>query len=123
MSTNKDRIKRMIDRINNIKNHIKRKEKDYEIVTKKTVSKTTILNKIIEHKKNINILEECDILIVGGGPSGFRCNSSTNRIKYNDNRKIWMLSGVITTVGRTISWYRYEGTTDCQGIGIEMENS
>ena len=32
------------------------------------------------------------------------------------------MGGVITTVGmETIGWYRYEGTTDCQGIGIEME--
>ena len=32
------------------------------------------------------------------------------------------LGGVITTVGmETLGWYRYEGTTDVQGIGIEME--
>ena len=30
--------------------------------------------------------------------------------------------GVITTVGmETIAWYRYEGTVDPEGIGIEME--
>ena len=30
--------------------------------------------------------------------------------------------GVITTVGmETIAWYRYEGTVDTEGIGIEME--
>ena len=30
--------------------------------------------------------------------------------------------GVITTVGmETLGWYRYEGTTDVEGIGIEME--
>ena len=33
------------------------------------------------------------------------------------------MGGVITTVGmETIAWYRYEGTSDCSGIGIEMEN-
>ena len=35
-----------------------------------------------------------------------------------------MFWGVITTVGmETIAWYRYEGTIDSQGIGIEMEHS
>jgi hypothetical protein len=30
--------------------------------------------------------------------------------------------GVITTVGmETLAWYRYEGTVDVEGIGIEME--
>ena len=29
---------------------------------------------------------------------------------------------MITTVGmETIAWYRYEGTVDTEGIGIEME--
>ena len=36
--------------------------------------------------------------------------------------KYGCLGGVITTVGmETLGWYRYEGTTDCTGIGIEME--
>ena len=30
--------------------------------------------------------------------------------------------GVITTVGmETLGWYRYEGTSDSEGIGREME--
>lgn len=30
--------------------------------------------------------------------------------------------GVITTVGmETLAWYRYEGTVDVEGIGIELE--
>ena len=32
--------------------------------------------------------------------------------------------GVITTVGmETIAWYRYEGTVESEGIGIEMSKS
>ena len=36
--------------------------------------------------------------------------------------KFGCFGGVITTVGvESIAWYRYEGTVDSDGIGIEME--
>lgn len=36
--------------------------------------------------------------------------------------KFGCFGGVITTVGvETLGWYRYEGTIESEGIGIEME--
>lgn len=79
---------------------------------------------IVLPSKTIPILFECDVLVVGGGPSGIAAAVSAARAGANTiiMERFGCLGGVITTVGmETIAWYRYEGTTDCKGIGIEME--
>ena len=57
-------------------------------------------------KKDINILEECDVLIVGGGPSGISDAIASARTGLNTMiiERYRCLGGVITTVGmETIS--------------------
>ena len=119
------RIKRMINRLNNVKNHISRNEKPYEISSKKKISQTEVKNNlVIEKEKKLEILEKTDVLVVGGGPSGISAAIASSRAGANTMiiDKFGCLGGVITTVGmETIGWYRYEGTIDCEGIGIEME--
>jgi ribulose 1,5-bisphosphate synthetase/thiazole synthase len=113
-------INRMINRMNGIKSIFNRKDDDKIETTKKQITEG-----YNEPSKIIPILATCDVLIVGGGPSGISASISSSRAGSDTIliEKYGCLGGVITTVGmETLGWYRYEGTTDCEGIGIEMEN-
>jgi ribulose 1,5-bisphosphate synthetase/thiazole synthase len=112
-------IQRMIRRLNNIKNIIVRR-KDDKVDQIKTDSKDGYR----EPEKILPILASCDVLVVGGGPSGISAAIGAARAGADTLiiEKFGCLGGVITTVGmETIGWYRYEGTVDSVGIGSEME--
>ena len=69
-------------------------------------------------------MAETDILVVGSGPAGLAAALGAARegVKTMLVDRFGCFSGVITQVGvGTIAWYRYEGTIDTQGIGIEFE--
>ena len=64
------------------------------------------------------------MLVIGAGPSGLSAALSSARAGADTIlvERYGCFGGVITTVGmETLAWYRYEGTVDSQGIGIEME--
>jgi hypothetical protein len=82
------------------------------------------MKKIIEASKNIPILAETDILVVGSGPAGLAAAVSAARegVKTMLVERYGCFGGAITQVGvESIAWYRHEGTTDVEGIGIEFE--
>jgi len=109
----------MIRRLTNIKNNITRPDDD-----KESMSRTTIENGYHEPAKILPVLATCDVLVVGGGPSGISAAIGAARTGADTLiiEKFGCLGGVITTVGmETIGWYRYEGTVDSVGIGSEME--
>jgi len=115
----------MIDRINNIKKKYKR---DYpkDIITKNNDTHPVKINNgiLIEKERNINLLAKCQVLVVGGGPAGLSAALAADRAGADVIlvERYGCFGGVITTVGmETLAWYRYEGTIDCEGIGIEME--
>lgn len=114
-----DYINRMIERLNGIKQTFAR------IVEEKIITqKEDVKDGYTEPSRIIPILATCDVLVVGGGPSGISASIASARAGADTLiiEKFGCLGGVITTVGmETIGWYRYEGTTDCKGIGIEME--
>merc|ERR1711953_1343221 len=79
---------------------------------------------VLERPKKVPILTQCQVLVVGGGPSGLSAAISAARAGADVVlcERYGCFGGVITTVGmETIAWYRYEGCVDTEGIGVEME--
>ena len=117
-----NKINHYLKRMNNEKLYYNR-QNDTKNDTKNDVNMLKPQN-IIEYSRNTDILCQCDVLVVGGGPSGISAAIAAARtgVETVIIEKYGCLGGVITTVGmETLGWYRYEGTTDCTGIGIEME--
>lgn len=79
---------------------------------------------IVEPVREVPILDRCQVLVVGGGPSGLSAALGARRAGADVIilERYGCFGGTITTVGmETVGWYRYEGTEDCEGIGREME--
>lgn len=79
---------------------------------------------LVEPAKPLPIHARCEVLVVGGGPSGLSAALGARRAGADVilMEKFGCFGGVITTVGmETLAWYRYEGCVDTEGVGIEME--
>ena len=69
----------------------------------------------LETPKKVPILAKCEVLVVGGGPSGLSAAISSARAGADTIlcERFGCFGGVITTVGmETIAWYRYEGCSN-----------
>jgi hypothetical protein len=70
------------------------------------------------------VLCETDVVVVGSGPGGLAAAVSAAREGVHTTLvdRYGCFGGVITQVGvESIAWYRHEGTTDAEGLGIEFE--
>ncbi len=82
------------------------------------------MNVIKEQGREIPVIAEPDVLVVGSGPAGLAAAVSAARLGVETMlvERFGCFGGVITQVGiGGISWYRYEDTIDVEGIGIEFE--
>ena len=79
---------------------------------------------IHEIAREVPVIAETDVLVVGGGPSGLTAAIASARIgaKTMIVERYGCLGGVLTQVGvESFAWYRHKGTVDCEGIGREYE--
>jgi hypothetical protein len=82
------------------------------------------MQQIAELPRTVPVIAETDVLVVGSGPAGLAAAVSAAREGVDTMlvERYGCFGGAITQVGiEGIAWYRYEGTTDVEGIGIEFE--
>ena len=78
-----------------------------------------------EAARMVPILRQCDVLVVGSGPSGLAAALAAAREGVDTIlvERYGCFGGNITQVPvESIAWYRHEGTVESHGIGTEFES-
>jgi len=82
------------------------------------------MRKITEPAREIDVVHETDVLVVGSGPGGLAAAMAAARagVKTTLVERHGCFGGNITQVGvEGFAWYRHKDTVDSEGIGIEFE--
>jgi hypothetical protein len=82
------------------------------------------MRQITEAAREIDVIQETDILVVGSGPGGLSAALGAARAGADTTLidRFGCFGGNITQVGvEGFAWYRHEKTVDSEGIGIEFE--
>ncbi len=83
-----------------------------------------VLGQISEPARQIDVIHQTDVLVVGSGPGGLAAALASARtgVKTTLVERFGCFGGNITTVGvEGFAWYRHEQTVEAGGIGWEFE--
>ena len=79
---------------------------------------------VTEPARDIDVVHETDVLVVGSGPGGLAAAIAAARtgVSVTLLERFGCFGGNITAVGvEGFAWYRHENTVDSEGVGIEFE--
>jgi ribulose 1,5-bisphosphate synthetase/thiazole synthase len=90
-----------------------------------TARQRRVLGTITEPARQVDVIHDTDVLVVGSGPAGLAAALAAARtgVQVTLVERFGCYGGNITTVGvEGMAWYRHEQTIEANGIAREMED-